>query len=404
MSRPGWLGSAGALLVGLGLGFGLGVQTARAGAYDGLDQLARVFSDIADHYVQPVRQEELVWRAMSGLAGSLDPFSAFYPPDLAAQTQEEHIGVFVGAGLVVEGAPCGLRVTGVLPDAPAARAGVVVGDCLVSVGGEPVLSLGVELATARLGQGEGSVLVVEAENQGERRRVVMALVRVEPRWLVIENLGKGWWYVGLREVRAGAAERVRAALGRGVVGVVLDLRGNPGGVLEEAVGLADLFLTDGEIVSSTGRGAGQTRRYPATASQELTGELRVLIDGGSASAAEVLAGVLQARKRARLYGSPSYGKGLVQTFFHYEDGSVLKLTTGRYELPDGRRIDPAHPLVPDVLVEEPELPELAPVPPPMGWSSPELAAPARPVRAPWPSTPVREQAKTDPVLAASLPK
>ncbi len=395
------------LAAGLSLGFLLGAASVQAEPgsrpYAGLDVLAQAFSHVADHYVEPLPQEELAHRALMGLAGSLDPFSAFYPPRLARQVQAEHAGQYVGPGMETEGAACGIAVKAVLPDGPAARAGVQAADCIVEIGDVAVAALGTELATGRLNGTEGSVLTVTVERSGATRRLVMALVRIEPRWIEVESLGKGWWYIGLREIREGAARRVRETVTAPTKGIVLDLRGNRGGVLEEAVALADLFLTDGEVVSSRGRGPGQEHRYSATADNELSGELRVLIDAGSASAAEVLAGALQERRRARLYGEPSFGKGLVQTFYHYDDGSVLKLTTGRYLLPSGRSLDARHPLQPDVPVSaapRPPLPSMTP--PALGWALPDLPETSLREPSPGSSLPVRQRAPDDPVLQQAL--
>ncbi len=351
-----------ALLVGVAAGRASGVVHAAEQPYATLDVFARVLTQIHDSYVEPLPQRDLVYRALDGMDDALDTHSRFLDPDAFRRLREEADGQFVGIGAHLRQDSCGLRVTGVLDNGPAARAGITTGDCIVSVGGLSVAELPLDDALAKVRGQEGEAVTLGVNREGVTRPVAVLRTRLIEASVQSALFAPGWAYVRIRQFRQGAAADLAAQIAAleadaPLRGAVLDLRDNPGGRLDEAVATTDLFLRDGRIVSTRGRGAQPDAVHDATASRgDWDWPVLVLIDGQSASAAEIVAGALQDRGRARLVGEPSYGKGSVQSVFEYEDGSALKLTIARYYLPSGRPIEDRRGLVPDVRAPAPSAP------------------------------------------------
>ncbi len=346
-----------ALLVGFAAGQVSGAVRAGEGPYAALDVFARVVTQIGETYVDPLPQRDLIYRALDGLDDALDAHSRFLDPDSFRRLREEAEGQFVGIGAQLREDPCGLRVTGVLEDGPAERAGIVPGDCLVTLDGTPLAGLPLDDALARVRGEEGEAVTLGVARDGVVRPIPVLRTRLVEASVEGDLFAPGLAWLRIRQFRAGtaadlAAEVAELGASTPIRGAVLDLRENPGGRLDEAVATADLFLRDGRIVSTRGRAASQPdEAHDATSSKgDWEWPVVVLVDGQSASAAEIVAGALQDRGRARLVGSPTYGKGSVQTVYEYEDGSALKLTIARYYLPSGRRIEDHRGLAPDVLV------------------------------------------------------
>ena len=343
-----------ALVVGLVAGRVSGAARADEPPYAALDIFARVLTQIREAYVEPVSQRELVYHALTGMSGALDAHSRFLDPQALRQLREEAEGQFVGIGAQMRQDSCGLRVTGVLENGPAERAGILTGDCLATVDGTPLANLPLDAAVATVRGLEGQAVSLGVARDGVTRVLPVLRTRLVDATVESALLAPGWAYVRIRQFREGAAAELTAQVGRlgagtPIRGAIVDLRGNPGGRLDEAVATADLFLREGRIVSTHGRGPAADEVHDATASRtDWDWPVVVLIDGQSASAAEILAGSLQEHGRARLVGAPSYGKGSVQSVFEYEDGSALKLTIARYYLPSGRPIEDRRGLLPDV--------------------------------------------------------
>ncbi len=343
----------------------LAADRADEGAYTALDIFARVLTEIEDSYVEPVGQRELVYRALGGLDDALDAHSTFLTPDAFRRIREESDGQFIGIGAQMRAAPCGLSVAGVVREGPAARAGILPGDCIVTVDNTPLANLSLDSALSLVRGREGEAVTLGVERAHVTHPVAVLRTRMLEASVDVELLAPGWVYARVRQFREGAAEDLRArvsalAVEGSIQGAVLDLRQNPGGRLSEAVAMVDLFLRDGRIVQTKGRGAQPDEVYDATSARtDWDWPLVVLIDGQSASAAEIVAGALQDRRRASLIGERSYGKGSVQSVFEYEDGSALKLTIARYILPSGRLISDHEGLVPDLPVAAPSVPGAA---------------------------------------------
>ncbi len=351
--------------VSLALGGGLlsgsaAVAVARAqddDAYTGLDTLARAMTTIEAHYVEPVDLVELSHAAVKGMTVDLDRHSIFLEPDEFAHLKERTSGRWFGIGVELGIDPRGALIQRVVEGGPAALAGVQRGDVLVGVDDHDLAGLDMDDVITLLDgpRGEPVELLVRRGDDEQRISVVRDQV-IAP---VVDGglLGPGVAYVHLDSFRQRAAvelERSLRELGADapLTAVVLDLRGNPGGLLEEAVAIVDLFVHEGAIVETHGRGGEVVEAHEAHDSRgDLDVRLVVLVDGGSASASEIVAGALQDLGRATIVGSPSYGKGSVQQVYEFEDGSALKLTVARYHLPSGRTLQLHEGIEPDVAVD-----------------------------------------------------
>lgn len=326
--------------------------------YAGLDTFARAMTTIEAHYVEEVGPTDLVQAAIRGMTHSLDPHSLYLDAEGLHDLQERTEGRYHGIGVELRPDPVGARVVRVFADGPAALAGVAVGDLVAQVDGVTLAGWTLDEIAERL-QGERGT-PVELGLQRAGGEVVVTVVRdqVLAPSVAGELLGPGYGYVEIEHFRHRTAaelaqelERLAADSGGPLRGLVLDLRGNPGGLLEEAVAVVDLFIGDAAIVETRTRGGQVEERLRGKAeASDLDLPLVVLIDGGSASAAEIVAGALQDLGRATLLGAPSFGKGSVQQVYEFEDGSALKLTVARYHLPGGRTFDVGAGLQPDVAV------------------------------------------------------
>lgn len=316
-------------------------------------------------YVRPVGDEELLDGALHGLADGLDAWSSWYDRTELAQLDRETGGRFHGLGVSLR-APAGEgRILFPLPGGPAEAAGIRPGDRIVQVAGRSWSEIGHDGFRAIVSTPEPKQidLVVAGLDGAERALSVTTASVVEPtvRHERILDTDRRLGYVALRAFSAespGEMDRAIERLARaGLDGLVLDLRGNPGGMLNAAVQIASRFVPDGEIVRTLGRHERVVHTAVEGNARWRGIALVCLVDEGSASAAEVLAGALQDHRAAVLVGAPTYGKGAVQTIHRLEDGAgAIKITTSRYETPAGQQLDrpadgQAHGLVPDVLVE-----------------------------------------------------
>lgn len=316
--------------------------------YGGLDVFAGVLARVEQSYVRPVEPRALVYAALGGLVGALDPHSAWYPPEVAARIREAEAGVVVGAGL--EGRPegCGWRVTGVLPGGPGARAGIRAGECVEAVDGAALAGLAAPVVADRLDRPEGHTLALRLLGPaGDRREVFLVTGRLVVPVVVAERVAPGVAWIRVRGFRPGMAAELAAAL-VGQERVLVDLRGNPGGELEEAVRAVDLVLGAGPAVRTEGRGPGATASWTTRDDPaDWAGPMVVLVDEHTASAAEIYAGILQERGRARLVGARTWGKGTMQSVWAWADGSALRLTVATWRLPSGRALTEGEGLEPD---------------------------------------------------------
>ncbi|MCV6161978.1 proteolytic complex protein CptA [Pseudomonas aeruginosa] len=326
-----------------------------------LDEL-RTFAEVLDRvkaaYVEPVDDKTLLENAIKGMLSNLDPHSAYLGPEDFAELQESTSGEFGGLGIEVGSEDGFIKVVSPIDDTPAARAGIQPGDLIVQIDGKPTKGQSMTEAVDSMRGKAGSAITLTIVRDGGRPfdvELKRAIIKVKS--VKSQVLEPGYAYLRITQFQVNTGEEVVKALnqlrkdnkGR-LKGLVLDLRNNPGGVLQSAVEVADAFLTKGLIVYTKGRIANSELRFsadPADPSDKVP--LVVLINGGSASAAEIVAGALQDQKRAILMGTDSFGKGSVQTVLPLNNDRALKLTTALYYTPNGRSIQ-AQGIVPDIEV------------------------------------------------------
>ncbi len=322
-------------------------------------QIAEVLERVEREYVDEVKSPALVNDALRGLVGSLDPYSGYLDAEEYADLRVSTAGTYAGIGIEVSTADRALRVVRPFRDSPAAYAGIRSGDLISAIDGLPVDN-DLNAAMARMRGPRGSTVKLAVVRAGSALPLEFTVERaqVEVHSVAMVKLDGGFIYARITsfsdttalDFAAGVA-RLRRDLGARPPGLVLDLRNNPGGVLESAVEVADQLLDDGVIVSADGRTPAARFSMAASPGELLTGvPVVVLVNGATASAAEILAGALQDHERATLVGRRTFGKGSVQTVMPLTGGRAIKLTTSRYYTPSGRSIQGSG-IAPDVEFE-----------------------------------------------------
>jgi carboxyl-terminal processing protease len=330
--------------------------------YRQLNLFGDVFERVKNDYVREVKDGELVENAINGMLGSLDPHSGYLNPKNFADMQVSTRGEFGGLGLEVTMEDGLVKVISPMDGTPAARAGIKSGDMIATIDGIAIQGLTLMEALDKLRGPANSQVKITILRKGEKKPLEMtltrAIIRVESVRFRQENDIAYIRITNFSEQTEDGLERAvdqtRSKIGSRLRGVIIDLRNNPGGLLDQAIAVSDAFLDQGEIVSTRGRRPGDTQRYSARSGQMMQGvPIVVLINEGSASASEIVAGALQDQKRARLVGTRSFGKGSVQTVIPLAGGvdGALKLTTAKYYTPSGRSIQ-ATGIDPDILVEQ----------------------------------------------------
>ncbi len=337
----------------------------RADTYQQLDLFGEVFERVRAEYVEQVTDKELIEAAISGMLTSLDPHSSYLNADSFQDMQVQTRGAFGGLGIEVTMENGLVRVVSPMDETPAYRAGLEAGDLISHLDGEPVLGLTLSDAVDRMrGRvGEDIILtILRGEQEPFDVTVTRDVIRIQSvRWRTEGNVGYIRVASFTEQTDSGverAIEGIAEELGGDMIGFVLDLRNNPGGLLDQAVSVSDIFLEQGEIVSTRGRHEDLAQRYNADPDDLIEGlPLVVLINGGSASASEIVAGALQDHNRAVLLGTESFGKGSVQTIIPMGGQGAMRLTTARYYTPSGRSIQ-ALGIEPDIEVQPARLEEL----------------------------------------------
>ncbi|ANT60087.1 MULTISPECIES: S41 family peptidase [Roseobacteraceae] len=330
--------------------------------YEQLDLFGDIFERIRAQYVTEVDDKKLIEAAINGMLTSLDPHSSYLPPDDAADMRVQTRGEFGGLGIEVTQEDGFVKVVSPMDGTPADEAGVEAGDFITHVDGESVLGLSLDEAVDKMRGPVGSEIVITVVREGEEEPMDISIIRDTITLTAVRSRLEGdtvvlrittfndQTYPNLAE---GLAKEVEAAGGMDKVnGIVVDLRNNPGGLLTQAIKVADAFLDKGEIVSTRGRNASDGDRYNATEGDLSEGKpIVVLINGGSASASEIVAGALKDHRRAVVVGTKSFGKGSVQTVMPLRGDGAMRLTTARYYTPSGRSIQ-ALGVSPDIVVEQ----------------------------------------------------
>ncbi|GGG70083.1 peptidase S41 [Salipiger pallidus] len=335
----------------------------QSSVYEQLDLFGDIFERIRAQYVEEAEPQELIEAAINGMLTSLDPHSSYLPPDDAEDMRVQTRGEFGGLGIEVTQEDGFVKVVSPIDDTPAAEAGIESGDFITHVDGESVLGMTLDEAVDLMRGPVGSDIVITVAREGEEEPFDVTITRDTITLTAVRTRLEGDTVV-LRvttfndqtfpNLEAGLAERIEEAGGLDAInGVVLDLRNNPGGLLTQAIKVSDAFLDKGEIVSTRGRNPEDGDRYNAEAGDLTNGKpMVVLINGGSASASEIVAGALKDHRRAVVVGTKSFGKGSVQTVMPVRGDGAMRLTTARYYTPSGRSIQ-ALGVSPDIVVEQP---------------------------------------------------
>ena len=339
----------------------MAAATPRANTYRMLGLFGDVLDTVERQYVTPVDDTKLIHAALDGMLTSLDPHSGYLDPEGFDDMRDQTRGEYGGLGLEVTSEDGVVKVISPMDDTPAAKAGVKPGDYITAVNGDSVLGLSVNDAVKQMRGKPGEIVTVTiAREKTDPFDVKLMREVIQPKSVSFHEEGD-FGYLRLSGFNEKATEETRDAIDKlkaknpHMKGLVLDLRNNPGGLLDQAVGVSDLFLSGGEIVSQRGRDPHDIERYNAKPGVKELGNLPmvVLVNSGTASAAEIVAGALQDRHRAAIVGLTSFGKGSVQTVIPLRGGmdGAVKLTTARYYTPSGRSIQRTG-IQPDLEVAE----------------------------------------------------
>jgi carboxyl-terminal processing protease len=330
-------------------------------AYENLKVFTEVLSHIESNYVEEADPQKLIHGAIRGMLRTLDPHSSFMPPDVYREMQVETEGRFGGLGIEISLRDDILTVVAPIEGTPAFRAGIQAGDQIVKIEGETTKDITLIDAVKKLRGPEGSTVTISIFRKGFTEpkdfTLTRAVIQIKSvRWKKLpDDIG----YVKLRSFQKSTTDELEDALQdleeQKIRALILDLRNNPGGLLEQAIAVSDEFLEGGKLIVYTkGRLAGQNMKgYSKNDRAHLEYPMVILVNGGSASASEIVAGALQDLGRATVIGTQSFGKGSVQTIIPLSDGSGLRLTTAKYYTPQGREIN-GKGITPDVIVEEPK--------------------------------------------------
>ena len=339
------------------------VATKNASVYEQLDLFGDVFQRIRSQYVEQIDSQKLIEAAISGMLTSLDPHSSYMNAKDFADMQVQTHGEFGGLGIEVTQQDGYVKVVSPIDGTPADKAGIKTGDIITQVNGSSVLGLTMDQAVELMRGPIGSEIVITIVREGTKEPFDVSIIRDTIKVAAVKSRVVGDTVVlritsftdqTFSGLQTELAKAVTAAGGMNKVnGFVIDLRNNPGGLLTQAIQVSDAFLNEGEIVSTRGRNPQDNERFNATPGDLANGKpMVVLINGGSASASEIVAGALQDHRRAIVVGTKSFGKGSVQTIIPVRGDGAMRLTTARYYTPSGRSIQ-ALGVMPDIVVNQP---------------------------------------------------
>jgi len=357
-----------ALLLTAVSGYGVSKLHAETDAtYEELELFTDVLAIVRHSYVEEVPMKDLMYGAINGMLATLDPHTSFMPPDVYKEMKIETKGEFAGLGIEITTRDGIITVVTPIEDTPAFKAGMQAGDRILKIDDQVTRDLDISEAVKLMRGVQGSAVTLTVIREGFDKPKEFSLIReiIKVKSVKAKTLEDGFGYVRLTQFQERTAEDLEAALakvakdnGAAVKGLILDLRNNPGGLLDQAVKVSDVFLSSGLIVYTEGREEGSQMKFSAhQKGTEPAYPMVILINGGSASAAEIVAGALQDQGRAVVLGTQSFGKGSVQTIIPLSDDSGLRLTTARYFTPKGTSIQ-ARGILPDIVVNPVEFKEL----------------------------------------------
>ena len=329
--------------------------------YEKIDLFGEVLNKIKKDYVDEVNQPEMIDSAINGVLQSLDPYSAYMSPEIFKEMQTDTRGKFGGLGIEIGMESGVVKVITPIDDTPAANAGIKAGDYIVKIGDIQVQGKSLMEAVKLMRGPVGTSIKLTIRRKNLKKPLEFEIIRkiIEVKSVNSKILGKNknLGYVRLKSFNENSDNQFLDVIKKfeqstKINGYILDLRNNPGGLLTQAINITDFFLNDGEIVSTKGRKASETRKFFARKGDEIKGKpIIVLINNGSASASEIFAGALKDHKRAIILGENSYGKGSVQSIIPLRNGGGIRLTISKYYLPSGNSISEVG-VTPDIFVEE----------------------------------------------------
>jgi len=327
--------------------------------YKKVDLFSEVLEKIQDEYVDEIDQAEVMDAAINGVLQSLDPYSAYMSPEIFKESQTETSGEFGGLGIEVTMEAGVVKVIAPIDDTPAARAGVKAGDYIVRIDGNQVQgkSLFEAVNMMRGPVGTSIEITIRRKNLKKAKKISITREIIQIKSVVSKPIDNKIGYLRLKAFNENSSNQLKKEIlklekNNKLLGYILDLRNNPGGLLSQAVKISDYFLEDGEIVSTKGRKKRENRKFFANKGDRIKGKpLIVLINTGSASAAEIVAGALQDHKRAILLGEDTFGKGSVQSIIPLKNRGAIRLTISKYFLPSGKSISEVG-VAPDIKIEE----------------------------------------------------
>jgi len=335
------------------------VNSTETNIYQKIDLFGEVLEKINKEYVDEIDQSDSMDSAINGLLQSLDPYSAYMSPEIFNEMQTETSGEFGGLGIEVGMESGVVKVISPIDDSPASKAGIKAGDYIIKIDNTQVQGKSLSEAVDLMRGPVGSSINLTIRRVGQKKAINFNIVReiIEIRSVRSELLKKNIGYIRLTSFNENSSEQIKDQIKKfekkkNVSSYILDLRNNPGGLLSQAIKVSDFFLNDGEIVSTKSRKASENRKWFAKKGDLIDGKtLLVLINYGSASASEIVAGALKDHKRAIIIGENSYGKGSVQSIIPLKNKGALRLTVSKYYLPSGKSISEVG-VSPDIEINE----------------------------------------------------
>ena len=327
--------------------------------YKKIDLFGEVLEKINEEYVDEIDQSKSMDSAINGLLQSLDPYSSYMSPEIFKEMQTETSGEFGGLGIEVGMESGVVKVISPIDDTPASRSGIKAGDYIVKINDTQVQGKSLTEAVELMRGPVGSSIELTVRRQGAKKALTFNIVReiIQIKSVKADLLEKNIGYIRLTSFNENSSRQIKKEIGKlkknnNLKAYILDLRNNPGGLLSQAIKISDFFLENGEIVSTKGRKASENRRWFAKQGDLTDGKtLIVLINYGSASASEIVAGALKDHKRAILLGDNSYGKGSVQSIISLKNDGAIRLTIAKYYLPSGKSISEVG-VSPDIMISE----------------------------------------------------
>ncbi len=327
--------------------------------YNKIDLFSEVLERIQNEYVEEIDQAEAMDSAINGLLQSLDPYSSYMNQKTWEESETETSGEFGGLGIEVSMESGVVKVIAPIDNTPASRAGVKAGDYIIKINGEQVLGKTLMEAVNSMRGPVGTSIEITVRRKSLKKAKIFKITReiIKIKSVISKLIDNKVGYLRLRAFNNNSSDQLKKEISKieknkKLVGYILDLRNNPGGLLTQAIEISNFFLNDGEIVSTKGRKNKENRKFFAKKGDKIKGKpLIVLINNGSASASEIVAGALQDQKRAVLLGETTFGKGSVQSIIPLKNQGALRLTISKYYLPSGKSISDVG-VIPDIKVEE----------------------------------------------------